>query len=113
MIGMDRETKNPLVNAKIVGAGISNEVYRRQDAKRGDLEFVMSRGELCEFARCPHRWINGYKEDDTESTEWGTLIDCLAMTPKSFNDCFAVTPATYPGSKPGEEKPWNWNANQC
>jgi hypothetical protein len=131
--------KNPLSNAKIIGKDILPEVYRRQEpnVKRGDPAFVMSRGELMEFAHCPQRWILGIESDETKSTEWGTLIDCLVLSPGRFENEFAVTPATYKSTgmrcpscgsvtdskkcrKCGTdrvevviEKPWDWNANTC
>ncbi len=78
----------------------------------------MSRGELMEFNRCPHRWLMGFKSDETKSTEWGSLLDCMALTPERFGDEFAVTPAEYPATPkrkddPIEMKPWNKNATYC
>lgn len=105
---------NPFKTAKIVGENIEPAVYLRQDAKRGDKDYIMSRSELMEFAQCPHRWINGYKEDgETKSTEWGNLIDCLALQPERFEERFTVAPESYSDGKTGVMKPWNWNANFC
>lgn len=109
---------NPFKTAKIVGENIEPAVYLRQDAKRGDKDYIMSRSELMEFAQCPHRWINGYKEDgETKSTEWGNLIDCLVLQPDAFARRFAVAPAMYPceptKKDPRTEKPWNRNATYC
>lgn len=109
----DLDIKNPLTNAKVVGSGITYEVYGRQDSKRGEKEFVMSRGALCEFAHCPNRWIMGFEDEETKSTEWGTLIDALVTSPEAFLNEFAVTPETYQDAKTGEEKDWNWNAKVC
>jgi len=100
-----------LKGGKVVGAGISREVYSKQDAKRGEPGFIMSRGELMEFDRCPARWLAGMENDETKSTEWGSLIDCMILTPDQFDSRFAVCPATYPG-KDGD-KPWIWSANFC
>lgn len=114
------ETKNPLSNGRVIGAGIDPMKYHKmanEDGslmKRGQKDFVMSRSELCEFAICPSRWINGYRGDsETSSTEWGQLIDCMVLEPEKFNERFAVTPQTYPDAKTGEPKTWNWNANHC
>lgn len=106
------ETKVPLIDAKIVAKNVSNDVYFRQEAQRGDPRFVMSRGELMEFNRCPQRWLRGYESEESKATEWGSLIDCLALQESEFAGRFAVAPETYVNDK-GEEKPWNWNANVC
>jgi hypothetical protein len=79
----------------------------------------MSRGELTEFFRNPHRWRAGYRDGEpTESKEWGSLIDTLLLDPVRFSDKYAVAPETYmaDGKKKGDpqvEKPWNWNATVC
>ena len=102
-------------NAKVIGANVSYETYSRQDAKRGDGEFSMSRGELVNFASNPAKWIAGFKEDSeaTPSTDWGSMIDCLLTSPEKFDANFAVSPETYPDAKTGEPKPWTGAANFC
>lgn len=106
-----------IVSSKIIGAGVSYETYSRQepDVKRGDSAFIMSRGELMNFASNPKRWKDGYhqEESDTDATRWGSLIECLAGLNGNFEDRYAVAPETYPDSKTGEPKPWNWNATFC
>jgi len=105
------ESKNVLQAGKVIGT-VDRKTYFG-NGKRGEKDFVMSRGELAEFNRCPHRWLLGYESEETKSTEWGTLIDCLALSPDEFEESFVVTPESYPDSKTGEAKPWNWNANFC
>lgn len=104
---------NPLTNAKVVGAGIDPNAYHRQEVPRGDKSYVMSRGDLMEFARCPRRWLKGYQSDGSTSTEHGTLIDGMVLDAAKFVERFKVTPETYTDAKTGEQKPWNWNANVC
>lgn len=86
---------NPFTNARIVGENVPYSQYSQQTVQRGDPSFVMSRGELMEFAACPHRWRMGYQSSGSRATEWGSLIDCLALQPHQFDSLFAVTPATY------------------
>lgn len=106
--------ENPIKEARDCGDNISFEVYSRQHegVKRGHPDYVMTGGALREFDRCPHRWINGYREDATTFTEWGSLVDCLAMSPDEFKKRFIVVPETYQNEK-GEEREWNFNANVC
>lgn len=134
---MTGTTDNPLCGGKIVGAGIDPSVYHGQEKLRGEAEYVMSRSELIIFGQCPTRWLSGYKEEDTASTEWGTLIDGMALDSSKFVERFAVAPEKYPSAGmqcptcgsitdskscrkckqdrvPVEiEKPWDWNATWC
>jgi hypothetical protein len=107
-------TKNPFSECKIIGT-VEREAYCKSEYPRGHVEFAMSRGELMECNRCPHRWLMGYKSDESKAQEWGSLIDCLVLTPERFDSEFAITPEEYPGtpkrkSDPIEMKPWNKNA---
>lgn len=111
-------TLNPFTAAKVVGENIKPESYHDAVFERGDKRRVISRSDLMQFAKCPHRWLAGYGEDDTRSKDWGGLVDCLLLTPQFFEDQYAVKPLTYPadGKKKGdpvEEKPWNGNAAWC
>lgn len=110
---IDIEIKNPIVKASVVGEGVTRATYCRQDAERGDREYIMSRGDLVEFNTNPARWLLGVDTDETKATEYGTLLDCLVLTPKRFQDEFSVCPETYPDSKTGKPKPWTFQADFC
>jgi hypothetical protein len=100
-------------NAKIIGSNVSYAEYR-SDKQRGDKSYPMSRGELCKFLECPAKWVEGgAPEKKNESMEWGSLIDTLVLTPDEFAKRYVVAPVSYPDSKTGELKPWNWNATYC
>lgn len=132
------ESRNPLRNGKVVGAGIDPSRYAAtQDAPKGSCGYVMSRSELLSFNKCPERWINGVEDEETKSTEWGTLVDGLLLDGSKFKDRFAVTPEVYQSTgmkcpKCGSvsdskscrkcnrdrepvviEKPWDWKASVC
>lgn len=106
-----------ITKAKIIGDGIEYETYSRQEpgVGRGNQDFIMSRGELMNFASNPARWLAGYKEDqdETVSTKWGSMIDCLLTSPAKFESLFAVSPETYPDRKTGKQKPWTGAATLC
>jgi hypothetical protein len=109
--------KNPLRAGKLIGT-VEREAYHKSEHPRGHPEFAMSRGELVEFNKCPNRWLLGYESEETKATEWGTIIDCLVLTPERFENEFSVTPLEYPATpkKKGEVpemKPWNRNATYC
>ena len=73
----------------------------------------MSRSALCEFNRCPSRWRAGFRGKDSDATDYGSLIDCLALSRSRFDSKCAVKPDTYIDVKSGEVKKWNGNATVC
>jgi len=112
--------KSIFKNAKIVGSNVPQPDYRKQPegAVRGDPRWIMSRGELKDFALCPHKWIkNAMAHDESESTKWGNMLDCAVLTPQSFETDFIIRPDVYPcdptSKDPRSEKPWNNNATFC
>lgn len=102
-------------NARIIGTGVDPAAYHRSngDCKRGDPSFIMSRSQLGSLLTNPLKWFLGAAEESSTSTEWGDLIDTMALDPNRFDEKFTVTPETYPDGKTGEPKDWNWNANYC
>jgi hypothetical protein len=106
---------NPITNAKIVSVDTDPGVYHRtRGGDRGKPDFIMSNSEIKRFAECPQKWLlGGGEHDDTDATQWGTLVDCMALTMPAFDSRYAVCPATYRDAKTGEDKPWNWNSNVC
>lgn len=91
---------------------LPSQYHTKQKAQRGSRDFVMSRSELAKFARNPAKWIAGEPEEKSDAMEWGSLLDCIVLTPDAFDSQYAITPETYLGPK-GEEKEWNWNATYC
>lgn len=90
------ESKHLLTGVRVIGPITDPAVYRSDNAKRGDPAFIMGRSSLMQFKWCPKRWVDGYEDDETKSTEWGDLVDCLFLTPGQFKDRYAVSPANYP-----------------
>lgn len=79
------------------------------DKERGHPERVISRSQLWDMAPALRKWKRGIGERKTRSMDFGSLVDCLALTPDQFEVMYSVTPETY-----GDEgKPWNWNATAC
>ena len=107
------ELKNVLTAGEMIGSITDPSIYLNDFVKRGDPSLIMSRSSLMEFYRCPKRWLNGYECEDSKATEWGSLVDCLFLTPAQFKHRYAVAPETYPDAKTGEPKPWNANSNWC
>jgi hypothetical protein len=100
-------------NAKIVGENVDPREYHKQIGARGDSGFVMSSSQLKGFLDCPLEWHAGVEHEDTKSTDWGNIVDCLTLTPDRWNQHFSVCPETYPDKKTGEQKPWTFKADYC
>lgn len=110
--------------AKIEGVGIDPSGYHGDSLDRGNPRRVMSSSALKLFRTCPRRWRDGYEPTDSTAKDWGTVVDCLILTPDQWGKRFAVCPETYPapathaGVKKGEISegdplPWNGNATIC
>lgn len=80
---------------QIVGKGIDSSKYHDVEVKRGDAAFPVSPSMLRAFAPCPSRWLAGYTPPPSEAKAWGSLLDCLALTPLQFPSRYATRPATY------------------
>lgn len=116
---------NPFTNAVVVGSDRDPEKYHQQDMKpgpvkrlfeRGEAGYRMSRSDLMEFARCPHRWVCGYSRKDSGATDWGSLMDQLLLGGTDWK--IAVKPTEYPSepTKKGGDtvmKPWSGNSTWC
>lgn len=111
-------------NCRIVGHDIDADDYHAVDIKRGDPAFPISPSVLKDFAPNPQRWLDGYKGKDSDSKDWGQLVDCLLLTPGQFPKKYAIRPDTYPAPKShakvkagliseGDPLPWNGNATFC
>lgn len=113
-----------IANAKIIGAGITAGQYLKQEVERGHPDYVLSRSDLVEILRCPHRWRAGYKLDSSEARDRGSLWDCLLLDRPNFGKRYAVIPLEYPAPahhpkvkkgeiQLGDPLPWNANAGWC
>lgn len=112
-------------DCRIVGTGITPAQYLKQEVERGHPEYVLSRSDLVEIARCPARWRAGYMPaKETDATERGSLWDCLLLDKGGFEKRYAIIPDTYPAPahhakvkkgeiSVGDPLPWNANATWC
>lgn len=102
--------KLPLSNARITASNVPNDIYSMSLFPRGNPTYVHSRSSLMEFYRNPRRWVDGYVVEETDSMDFGSIVD--AMVSGAFEERYAVCPKNYTNNK-GKEMPWNWNANAC
>ena len=135
-----RTITNLFASAKLIGANTDPDTYHRTTGgERGQPDFIMSRSALSDFVNCPSKWLAGHSSGETNATKWGSLIDALILSPREFEQRFAVYPENYPVEtlkcpkceslsdakncnctpKRTErlpvtaEKPWNNNATYC
>ena len=93
---MTGETRNPFSNAKVVAVGLDEQVYLRQEkgVYPGNPAYVQSRSELMRIRSCPAKWRAGWPNKESDSTDFGSLIDCRILLPNLFGNKYAVTPKT-------------------
>lgn len=118
------ELANPFTGGKIVGCSVDPKDYTKEDRQRGDPEYIMSRSSLMMFAECPAKWIAGATSKESDSTWWGSLMDCLLLDNPRFERDYVLRPNTYAAPKDhdkvkkgkikeGDPLPWNSNAEIC
>jgi hypothetical protein len=109
---MNQPTINPFTNAKVVSENTDPAKYFVQPHKRGEASYIVSRSDLVAFGQCPRRWLLGFEPEDSDAMVWGSLLDCLLLSPDRFAAEYVVKPSTYT-DKDGTEKKWNGNATKC
>lgn len=82
-----------------------------REVRKGERGYIMSRGELVRFSKNPWKWVKSEPVNATSEMQWGSVVDCMALTPSRFKDQYEVCPETYPTAD--GDKPWNWNASFC
>lgn len=108
------EIENWFHDARFVGANYSPLEYHNQPAKRGDKDFVVSRGMLMEVLANAHKWRSGFVRKESKALQVGSVMDCMTLPPPGgFESVYIVRPATYYNEKEGKDKPWNANATVC
>lgn len=102
-----------LTNCKVISKNtLPADYFYSATEERGNVAFPASSSVLREFAKCPARWKNGYESPESTAKDWGSLVDCLTLTPGQFDGRYVIQPSTYTNDK-GEVKPWNNNATVC
>ena len=78
---------------------------------RGDPRRCLSRSELVQMLDCGEMFLAGGRQTESSSLSFGSLVDCLLLTPDLFDKHYIVAPATYESG--GEEKKWTKAAAIC
>lgn len=124
-------------NAKVIGGAVNPDDYHAVKHERGALDYPVSPSALKEFARCPRRWVKGYNPPESSAKAFGSLMDCIVLTPEQFSARYAVHPSGYkavamecPTCKSQSDskscrrcgvprvpvetvRDWNWNSESC
>lgn len=93
-------------NALIVGYQVSQAQYSAEDKQRGDPGFTVRSHVITEFLRCPQRWVRGYVSPKSAAKDWGSLYDCLLLSPDEFEARYAIPLETYRNEKTGKDVKW-------
>lgn len=83
------------INSKLIGSQVDAAEYHGQKIPRGMQAYPMSPSALKLFGHCPNRWLHGYQPPESEAKDWGSLLDCLVLTPELFSARYVVPPLTY------------------
>ena len=67
--------------------GISEKAYHALSWERG----YLSKSVLWPFAQNQFKWKNAPEKKETDAMRWGSLVDCLLLTPTAFERDFAVS----------------------
>lgn len=83
-------------NAVLVGDQIPPNQYNAEDKQRGDPELVLRAHILHELLRNAQRWQRGYVSPPSTAMEFGSLLDCVLLSPKQFFTRYALLPPDAP-----------------
>lgn len=95
---------SPFTNARIRSVDSNPNFYGIETEQRGSPKLIVRGHILSEILRNARRWRNGYESPKTASQEYGSLLDCLALSPMQWPKRYCVTPAEY--ERDGEKKKW-------
>lgn len=65
-------------------------------------EWMVSKSLLWDFAKNPRRWLESPPKEVTDPMRWGSLVDCLTLTPKRFKEAYVIQPESYVSAPEGE-----------
>lgn len=77
---------------------------------RGHPDRCLSRSELMLMLDCGQMFLAGGTRPESESLSFGSLVDCMALTPDELGQ-YIIQPGTYRSG--GEKKKWSARATYC
>lgn len=83
-------------NAVKVAIDTPPERYEVEDHERGTIGFTVRSHVLNEILRNPNRWRLGYVSPESRSKKFGSVLDCLLLTPRQWFKRYVVVPADAP-----------------
>lgn len=89
--------------------GIHHGVSESDYHSIGHKQNVLSKSMLWKFAQRQYKWAKSNQEvKQTDAMRWGSLVDCLALTPSAFDRDFAISPYDDYRTKAAQE----WRKNE-
>lgn len=104
----------PIWPAEGIYPGIDPKTYFAPTEPR-----IISKSLLWDFYANPWRWLNAPPKEVTDSMKWGSLVDCLALTPERFDAAYKIQPDTYVNAPANVvlttayEGEWNGRTKAC
>lgn len=83
-------------NAQLVGFDIAPSRYETETEQRGSPGLTVRAHILGEILRNAQRWVKGYESPESKSKKFGSVLDCLLLTPTQWPKRYAVVPADAP-----------------
>lgn len=83
-------------NAEIVGSDILPARYNAETAVRGSWDLFVRAHILAEILRNAQRWVLGYESPESKAKEFGSLYDCLLLTPTQYPKRYCMLPPDPP-----------------
>lgn len=83
-------------NCKVVAKNYCPTDYHKLNAERGSKDLIMSSSKIrAVFEKSPSAWINGWSRAGSDSMDYGSLLDCVFLTPDHFDSRYAIEPEKY------------------
>lgn len=83
-------------NAQILGDQYPKGDYEHEPYPRGDAKLTVRSHILTEILRNAQRWVRGYESPSGKAQAFGSIYDCLLLTPEAFPARYAVVPFDAP-----------------
>lgn len=83
-------------HAGIVASNVTPERYEAETEQRGSQKLTVRAHILSEILRNAQRWVKGYQSPESKSKAFGSMLDCLLLTPTQWPKRFAVIPSDAP-----------------
>ena len=83
-------------NAEVVKDNTLSSEYQAESEERGSPRLTVRGHILSEILKNARRWRNGYQSPESKAKKFGSVYDCLLLTPMHWPKLYAVLPEDAP-----------------